>query len=378
MREFDLAIVGAGIVGAAAAYLTGKARPDWRVLLLDRSFVGDGATRYSAALDLPFTRSLAQKALVEESVRFYQALKLENPELPLHEIGAAVAVPAAEVQRVKESFVDQLQPAGADELAQLENAYGTLTLPPDYVVLAGNNTRYARASEIAVSLVQYTCKHHNLECWEGTEVIDIRQENDNPQLICADGREVVARRVLAAVGPWMTNGPLADFSRGCAVRIKKVAALHVDVPAPRGTPVLYFAKEDAFLLPVHEEGRLILSFTSEEWDCPPEISRLRISARDRAIALSVLERYCPGLIRHCQGGRVFCDAYSKDRVPLIVPVPDRKNFVVAGACSGSGFRLAPGMARQALALLGITETGSEGNMFYEKSTCAGASPHAEW
>jgi D-arginine dehydrogenase len=295
----------------------------------------------------------------------------------LHEIRAAVAVPAADVQCVKDMFLDQLQPATADDLAQLENVYGRLVLPQDYVVLAGSNTRYARAPEIAMSLVQYTRKRNNLECWEGTEVTDIRQENDCLRLICADGRAVVARRVLAATGPWMTTGLLAGLSRDCGVRIKKVAALHVDVPAPRGAPVLYFAKEDAFLLPVPEERRLILSFTSREWDCSPEISRLRISADDRAIALSVLERYCPGLIRHCQGGRVFCDAYSKDRLPLIVSVPDRKNFVVAGACSGSGFRLAPGVACRALALLGITETVSKG-IFDEKSTYTGASPHAEW
>jgi glycine/D-amino acid oxidase-like deaminating enzyme len=375
---FDLAIVGTGIVGAAAAYLAGASRPDWHVLLLDRSLVGDGATHYSAALDLPFTRSRTQKDLVEYSVRFYQALKLEHPELPLHDIRAAVVAPAVDVQRVKDIFVDHLRVTTSSELAELENIFGSLTLPEDYVVLIGSNNRYGSAHEIASALVQYSCRYHNVECWEGTEVVDIRQEKDDLWLSCADGRTVLASRVLGATGPWMTTGPLAELSRSCGVRIKKVAALHIDVPVPSGAPVLYFAKEEAFLLPVSEENRLILSFTSEEWDCSPEISRLRISADDRAIALSVLERYCPELIGHCHGGRVFCDAYSKDRVPLVVPVPDMKNFVVAGACSGSGFRLAPGMARQALALLGIAETVPEESLTYEKSTRTRPSPHTEW
>ena len=40
MDVFDLAVVGAGIVGATAAYLAGQERPDWRILLIDRSLVG--------------------------------------------------------------------------------------------------------------------------------------------------------------------------------------------------------------------------------------------------------------------------------------------------------------------------------------------------
>lgn len=375
MQKFDLAIIGGGIVGAAAAHFAGALRPDFCVLLLDRSFVGDGATRYSAALDLPFTRSLAQKKLVEDSVRFYQTLKRDRPELPLHQIRAAIVVPAADVQHVKDTFMDELQPATIYELVELEKIYSGFTLPEGSVVLIGNNARYARAREIASALVQHVCERHNVQCWEGTEVIDVRQEKNNLQLCCSDGRTLIARRVLGATGPWMTSGSLADLS-SCGVRNKKVAALHVDFPVLPGAPVLYFAKEDAFLLPVREENRFILSFTSTEWDCSPEISQLRISAGDRAIALSVLERYCPGLIRHCYGGRVFCDAYSKDRVPLAVSVPGMKNFVVAGACSGSGFRLAPGLARQALALLGITETISEGSLIYAKGTCTGPPSHS--
>lgn len=92
----------------------------------------------------------------------------------------------------------------------------------------------------------------------------------------------------------------------------------------------------------------LYSFTSQEWDCAPEVSRLTITQKDRDLALSILNRYCPSFVRDCHGGRVFCDAYSQDRAPLVAQVPGMTNFVVAGAGSGSGYRLAPAIGIKAL------------------------------
>jgi len=47
---------------------------------------------------------------------------------------------------------------------------------------------------------------------------------------------------------------------------------------------------------------------------------------------------------------VFCDAYTPTGEPLVERVPEAP-IVLAGAGSGAGFRLSPGLAHEALRLL---------------------------
>jgi glycine/D-amino acid oxidase-like deaminating enzyme len=52
-----------------------------------------------------------------------------------------------------------------------------------------------------------------------------------------------------------------------------------------------------------------------------------------------------------RSGRVFCDAYSADREPLVRALDEEGRLVFAGAANGSGYRLAPAIAAEAAHLL---------------------------
>jgi glycine/D-amino acid oxidase-like deaminating enzyme len=52
------------------------------------------------------------------------------------------------------------------------------------------------------------------------------------------------------------------------------------------------------------------------------------------------------LAEHGNSGRVFCDAYSPDRQPVIRPLDAAGRIVFAGAAGGSGYRLAPAIASE--------------------------------
>ena len=374
VHDFDLAIVGAGIIGATTAYLAHARRPEWRIVLLDRSLAGDGATHYSAALDLPFGRNPRQQAMVKRSVNFYRDLKAWYLELPLREIPFVLIAHANEISSRAAAFVDAgLRLASAQEWHQVCLQYPALTLPKDYLAMRGSNARHSSPARLTSALIDKACDDDKVECWEGAEVQCVEDIPCSHKLILGDGRRITAKHVAIATGPWLTSGPGAAFSQAAGIRVKKVAALHVDwCPLP-DAPALYFAAEDAFLLPLPEQRKLILSFTAQEWDCSAEISRLRISPEDRALALSILERYCPSLAEHCTGGRVFCDAYSQDRAPFVARIPTSHNLVIAGACSGSGVRLAPAIALEALELSGIS--GAQARNLYEESIGIRASTH---
>jgi hypothetical protein len=51
----------------------------------------------------------------------------------------------------------------------------------------------------------------------------------------------------------------------------------------------------------------------------PEPASLAVDAADRELALSLLARYAPPLAQRAEGGRVFCDAYAPDRLPVAAP-----------------------------------------------------------
>lgn len=374
VKSFDLAIIGAGIVGATTAWLAHVHRPEWHVAVLDRSFPGDGATRYSAALDLPFGRNARQRNMVKRSVSFYRDLKAGYPELPIREIPFVLVVHEKDIATTVAAFVDaSLHVAGAQEWNQVRLQYPDLTLPQGYVAMMGSNARHSSPVQLTSALINKASTDGNVQCWEGAEVQHVADIPCSQMLSLGDGRRITAKRVVIATGPWLTCGPGGAFSQAAGIRIKKVAAMHIDRYPPPDAPAIYFAAEDAFLLPLQDQQKLLLSFTVQQWDCPVEISRLRIDPDDRKLALSILNRYCPGLIEHCPGGRVFCDAYSQDRAPFVARISTSHNLVVAGACSGSGVRLAPAIALEALELSGISE--AQTRTLYEESTGIRASTH---
>jgi glycine/D-amino acid oxidase-like deaminating enzyme len=352
VKEFDLAIVGGGIVGVATAYLARAQQRLWRTVILEKTVIGDGATRYSLALDLPFGRTPKHKLLAEQSINYYRDWKAADPDLPIYPIRFVLVVAAQDVDRVKTSFLDDtLHFADRQERFHLEADYPSLNIPPEYRILIGANARYGLPQAAACSLARKACAQGQVECWEGAEVIETCRDNGRFLIATADSRTVVAKRLVLAIGPWMTNGPATEFSRQQGVRIKKVAAIQVKHCPRPDTPVLYFVAEDAFLLPDHDLGCYWFSFTSTEWDCAPQSLRPTIAAADREQALLVLEKYGLEFERYWSETRVFCDAYAPDRTPLVAALPDTPSFVVAGACSGSGFRLAPAIAAQTLRLL---------------------------
>lgn len=343
----DLAIVGAGIVGTMAAYRACRERPDWRILLLDRSFVGDGSTRYSLGLDIPYGRTPAQKRLAALSAELFAEMQADIPALRGRRLPLFGVVSEERAAAVLDGFTHtKARRATESEARGLRHAYPDISLAASQALLVGGEGVCASPARVASELVEWLRRDGRAECWEGVEVAEVRAGADQLTLATGDGRDIAARRVLVATGPWLLRGPASELAREAGVRVKKTVALHVAHRPPADAPVLFFFDEDAFLLPLEDEW--LFSFTSQEWDVRPDISQLQISRDDRALALSILRRYCPSLVAHCHGGRVFCDAYSPDRVPITERVARAANYVVAGACSGAGYRLAPAIAREAV------------------------------
>lgn len=351
----DLAVVGAGIVGTMTAHLASARHADWRIVVADRGLPGRGATAYSLALDIPYAANPSVQRLVRHSAPIYASLAATLPAC-FRTLAAMVVVDAAsEVEwRDRLRKHDNLRNADAGDLLRLRTRWPTLVLSSAEAVLAGLTARCASPLALMESLA-LDLQRRGVQWWEGSEVTAIDGKSDGVVLRMADGRELVAARVVIAVGPWIATGRWKSIADHLSVRIKKVVAMHLDIrPAP-DDPLVLFMADDAFLLPDPAGDRYLFSVASKEWDTPPDAAQLRITPDDRQLAVDILRRRVPGVERQWTGGRVFCDAYTEARAPVIATLMEDRRICVATGSSGSGFRLAPGIALAALESLSTPE-----------------------
>jgi D-arginine dehydrogenase len=353
--DFDRVIVGAGIVGAMAAYLTARRDPSLRVLLVDQGAVGGGASAFSAGLDVPLARTALHRRMVSRSRELYSQVRFDIPGLPIRPLQAFFMVNDGKPERERplpELCDATLRAAGPRERSMLLDTYPGLVVPEHQSLWQMTAPAFrACVREVTEQIIAYTRRSFGVRCWTGVRVSRVGEQGGWVVITCADGSVTQSASAVIATGPWMNGGPAGSAAVSSGLRVKQVAAMHIERQPEPGAPVLYFAADDAFLMPCAEEGRWVFSFPSDRWDCEADPRDLAITSSDQDAARSILCRYVPHFEKDMRGGRVWCDGYPADQVPLAVPSLESPHVVLAGGCSGSGFRLAPAIAETALGIL---------------------------
>lgn len=354
LRKFDLVIVGGGIVGAWALYLASRRHPNLKILLIERSTIGSGATSHSAGVFVSIGRTELEKSLSARSMTLYSEarafLGIDGSEVSSYWISALETAAKAHASIMDVS-------CGASSVPR-ESLSDTLNcainvLDGETIQAGGTPVSFDPAS-VARSLVRY-CRHlAHVSCWEGAEVVTAIPGADGIGISLSDGSTVIGDRVIVAVGPWVLRSLGRDVAREHGVRIKRVVAIHIDRPPVPNAPAIFFPDFDAYLMPLLQRNQWLFSFHRKQWDCDPEKVEPYVGPGDLNEANTVLNRLLPGLADHCRGGRAFCDAYAASGEPVVAPHPASRHIVVAGAGAGKGFRLAPGIAEKALAHLSLT------------------------
>ncbi|MFL9888864.1 FAD-dependent oxidoreductase [Paraburkholderia agricolaris] len=336
---YDVAIVGAGIIGANVAAYASKA--GLNCLVLDQSVLGTGASRPSLGLFFPYGRSSEVRDYAYQSQHFYSRVSSEYKwrldaigicdANSFHDVRARFCIPIADEGCLEQSMVREsvgLEIVGLDEKACFRIADCHRALP------------YKIAEQLLFA--------SGVQIWEGARVDGLREHAVGTEITLADGRSIVAGAVILATGPWLPESLDLMTEKVHGLRIKKVVAFHVDIEPSERASLVYFFDEDAFLMPDHQQKKWLFSITSDVWGVKPDSSTLVISSEDRIAAYAILDRYAPSMMSQMNSGRVFCDAYSADRIPLVRSVADR--VIACGAANGSGYRLAPGIAAHAMSL----------------------------
>lgn len=317
MGPIDLAVVGGGVIGAMIAHEAAAAFPDASIAVLEQGLIGQGASSRSAGVHFPRGSTARVRSMTAHSQRVWERLAVEL-DLPITAVPAKV-VATGDVSTVYMGLGDD----GA--------------LP---------GCQYADVRGVANRLL--TDLRDRVSVLEGVEVTGLSGQH---RLTLATG-ELVAGRVVLAPGPWIGHPAWAELVAPLGLRVKKVVAAHVESTPKPDDPLTIFDDDDAFLLPLPERGYFLLSYTCTTWGVAPDDAGLGLERSDLDEARAVLGRFAPDLVDRCNSGRVFCDAYSPQREPVVAELGP--GLVFAGGANGSGYRLAPAIAAEAVAALSRT------------------------
>lgn len=349
-RQTELLIVGAGIIGAWCAYLA--VQRQIKVLVVDRSLAGTGATRFSAGLDLPFGTSALRFRLTQESDAFYRKIGAEVSGLPIQSLPFYLLCSPDRLDQVRQCVTcDGLRVATSRETSRLRAIIPGLDVSPPKVLLDGVTCRVADATGVAHMLLNAALQTGRCRLWEGRSVSAIKLERQRKFAHFSDGEILPVAAVIWATGPWLDDNVGATIAKHAGVRTKRVVSLHIDAPVPSRAGVVFSPEDDAFLMPLVARQQWLFSYTREQWDVAPNFLQTDLTPDDISSGHAVLARMAPGYLTKCVSGRAFCDAYGPSRDPVITPVWGEAAIIYAGAGSGSGYRLAPAIASEALQLL---------------------------
>jgi glycine/D-amino acid oxidase-like deaminating enzyme len=344
MARTDLAVVGGGIIGCMVARAVTERAPGCSVSLFERDAMGSGASRRSAGLHFPRGATDRVRRMAAYSHDYYEALRRRNFALPIHPLSLSLLSTEARAAEVEQSYLDRAALTRTQRLApQVSNR------PPDTAIWKGDGCH--RADVAALTMALANDLHSRVTFREGVAVTGIDDAGSGYRLRLSTGEQIIAGSVVLAPGPWLSAPAWRELVAPLEIRVKKVVALHIGQPPPAGAGVIVFHDEDAFLLPLHDRGYWLYSYTCQEWDVDPDRLAAGLSEVELADAAQGLLRWSPALAKAVTGGRVFCDAYSVPREPIISALDGRGSLIFAGAANGSGYRLAPAIAAQAVNLL---------------------------
>ena len=191
-----------------------------------------------------------------------------------------------------------------------------------------------------------------MDVLEGVTVTGLDSKHDGVTVRCdGTGQDLTVAAVILSPGPWLAAPAWRDLVAPLGLRVKRIVALHIaHRPTPKDEAIL-LDRDDAFLLPLVHRGHWLFSYSCREWDVDPDAPTQGLTAAHLSAAKDCLRRYSPALADACRGGRLFCDAYSPDGEPVVRALDPAGRIVFAGAAGGSGYRLGPAIAAEAVDLL---------------------------
>ncbi len=344
-RGFDVAIVGGGVSGTAAAYELAKAGS--RVILLERGELASMASGWTLAGVRQSGRHPAELPLAQHAVRRWEGLAEElGVDVEYRQGGNLRLARTEEEVPIIQSLVDDQRGAGLDLTFLPDNAAVREVAPAlaESIVAASwcptdghaNPTKTVRAFAT-------TAERHGAAIRTRTNVKGVAVESRRVRGVRTAEGMISADTVILAAGVY-TDRLLASLSVDLPLTIRHVSVVQSVPLPPLLGPVLGTAKAE-FAGRQQADGRLRFTGGGQPWSSDEAVSFANSIQPLAGSVASMLERgiaIIPALanapIARVWGGLIDM---TPDALPVIDRSADIDGLIVAAGFSGHGFCLGP-------------------------------------
>ncbi|MFD0883331.1 NAD(P)/FAD-dependent oxidoreductase [Streptosporangium algeriense] len=346
----DIAIVGAGVIGCLTAYEVGRRHPDWDIVVLERHAVGSGATAWSAGARFPMAATPEHRRLATESDDVFAELAETPAGDFIRPVPMVYVTERDHLDDLRARMLLPLREVSPAERDCVEKILVDMVVRPGEILVTHDAPGFVvSARPLAEAVLTLCVARGRTELHIGQTVTRIDRNDAGLYRLDTEEGSWHAKRVVLATGPWALPeiGRSQPHDFPVKGRTKRVAALHTRLPVASNDPMVYFTEDDLFVLPT-SRGAALVSFFRDEWDSNPEELDGRPDSLDLTLGTEVLASRSQTAADHVIGGRTFCDLYLPQRLPAVMESPGSPGVVAVLGGSGSGVRLGPALAAQAV------------------------------
>lgn len=350
--DVDVAIVGAGIVGASTAYFCSRLSPPpgrapLRVLLLEgEARAGLHSTGRSAALYAPSYGPPGVRALTRASRGFLFDPPAGFAAQPLLAPRGALFVASRERRPARDALLAMLQAEGAAVRA-LEGEAVRALVPVLEPAAADCGVLDAAALDMDVdALLQgflRGARGAGVASAADARIVRIEPADGRWVLHAADGRCWRAAQVVNAAGAWADRIAEAAGLAGVGLEPRRRTAFVFEGPAGLDAgawPAVIDIDEHWYFKP--DAGLLLGSPANADPVAPHDVVPEEL---DVAIGIDHIERVSTLRIRRPRRAWAGLRSFVADGEPVIGPDPAAPGFIWAAAVGGYGIQTAPAVGR---------------------------------
>lgn len=341
IRGADVAIVGAGAVGASVAFHL--ASRGMRVFVLDRRGIAAGATGASAGFVRVYHSAHALTRLAHESLpEFAGWHDLVGGSIDFVRTGCVHELPPGtdpdRVSETSDAVGTHWETARASHLRTL---FPALRWPDESLAIYEPGAGYASP---ALCAEQYLRRLIDLggTVWTGVTVLRLSAKHGRVSGVVTNAGVVSADVVIVATGPWFERFPLVDLPVNLTTKRIVTQRVWLQEPMPRVPAYINEGTDPLFFRP---DGPSELLVGGEEGESGEHPDKPRFP--NEVLLLDVRRR-----VQSRTGGPVVgmevisgLDLYTPDGLPIIDRCPGIGGAYLATGFSGAGFKTAPAVGR---------------------------------
>lgn len=341
--NYDVIIVGGGVIGASIAYFLTKSKK-FNVLLCEKGKPpGDGATSISGGLLRVHHTNNANQYLSFRSLQLYKELTAaKQMDFGYHPIGFSLMVGPQYVENLKinvQNMVNLGLPIKVyspneynleERFINVENI-GAVSYEP----LGG----YGNPAKTSLAFINEGLKQ-GLHLMEGTEVQDIVVNKNKVVGVQTNLSQIFAKRVIIASNYW--GGKLTkNLGIDLPIYTKRLGVVFAHTDTDKVLSHSYIDDtSDTYMRPF-PDGRILIGIKSSECDISDIHFKRKIQNEEALEAIDRASKRFPILQKaKVLGGRIGFDSYTPDQYPLIGPTEYEGLYLSVGF-GGGGYKIAP-------------------------------------